>query len=113
MTAREKAVLTALLSVDFEGVERLRAQITGTQVRSGCGCGCPSIDFVEGRGNGMTVVVNAGVKDSDTYDGLFLYTVDMPGIGDVLGGIEWVGQGESDPDELPAPEDLNISLATT
>lgn len=112
MTAREYAVLTALLSVDFDGVERLRAQAAEAQVFGGCACGCPSIDFFQGRNSGMNVVVNAGVRDSDTYDGLFLYTVDIPGTGEVLGGIEWVGQSESDPDELPTPADLTITLAT-
>ena len=38
--------------------------------------------------------------------------VDIPGVGDVLGGIEWVGQGDAKPDELPAPEDIAITLAT-
>jgi hypothetical protein len=113
LTARERDVLAALLAVDFDGAERLRSQAAAVQVLGGCGCGCPSIDFVEGRGNGMAIVVNAGVKDSETFDGLFLFTVDVPGTGDVLGGIEWVGQSESDPAELPAPEDLNITLAAT
>lgn len=112
LTDRERAVLTALLAVDFDGVEQLRAQAAEARVLGGCKCGCPSIDFFEGRNSGMSVVVNAGVKDSETYDGLFLYTVAIPGTGDVLGGIEWVGQGDIDPDELPAPEDLTITLAT-
>lgn len=112
LTARERAVLTALLSVDFEGIERLRAQAADAQVFGGCSCGCSSIDFFKGRRGGMTIVVNAGVKDSNTYDGLFLYTVNVPRTGDVVGGIEWVGQGESDPTELPAPEELEIALAT-
>jgi hypothetical protein len=113
LTARERSVLTALLAVDFDGVERLRSQAPEAAVLGGCGCGCPSIDFVEGRGNGMAIVVNAGVRDSETFDGLFLYTVDVPGAGEVLGGIEWVGQGESNPAELPAAEDLNIKLASS
>ena len=112
LTAREGAVLTALLAVDFDGVELLRAQSATAQVFRGCTCGCPSIDFFDGRSSGMSMVVNAGVKDSDTFDGLFLYTVDIPGTGEVLGGIEWVGQSESDPDELPPPGDLVITLAT-
>jgi hypothetical protein len=110
-TIRERAVLTALVSVDFDGAERLRARAVATQVFGGCDCGCPSIDFFEGHNEGMTVVVNAGVRDSETYDGLFLYTVELRGAGEVLGGIEWVGQSESDPDELPAPEDLTITVA--
>jgi hypothetical protein len=60
----------------------------------------------------MRVVVNAGVENSDTCDGLLLYTVDVSGTAEVLGGIEWVGQGEPSPDELPAPEDLTITVAT-
>lgn len=37
----------------------------------------------------------------------FLYTIEDEPLGEVLGGIEWVGSTEDDsPDELPAPEDL-------
>ena len=111
LTGRERAVLTALLAAEFAGVDRLRPQAEDAQVLNGCGCGCPSIDFVEGRGTGMTAVVNASVRDSTTYDGLFLYTVGVPGVGEVLGGIEWVGQGESDPEELPAPGELIVTVA--
>jgi hypothetical protein len=81
LTDREQAVLNALLTVDFDGAERLRAQAVGARVFAGCDCGCPSIDFFEGRNSGMSVVVNAGVRNSGTYDGLFLYTVDVPGTG--------------------------------
>jgi hypothetical protein len=111
LTAREHAVLTALLSVDVDGVEQLRVQAAVPQVFGGCDCGCPSINFFGGRNRGMNIVVNAGVKDPETYDGLFLYTVDIPGTGEVLGGIEWVGQSESDPDEFPPPEELTITAA--
>ena len=111
LTVRERAVLSALLALDFDGVGTLREQAVQAQVFGGCGCGCPSVDFFEGRNDGMRVVVNAGVKDSPTYDGLFLFTVSLPGAGEVLGGIEWVGQGDPHPDELPDPDDLTISLA--
>jgi len=111
LTERESAVLAALLTVDFEGAERLREQAKTAQVFGGCACGCPSIDFFEGHHSGMTMVVDAAVKDSETYDGLFLFTVDIPGTGDVLGGIEWVGQSDPNPDELPAPEALAIKGA--
>jgi hypothetical protein len=111
LTAREREVLTALLSVDVDGVDQLRAQAVEAQVLGGCDCGCPSIDFFEGRNRGMNMVVNAGVRDSETYDGLFLFTVDIPGTGELLGGIEWVGQSESDPDEFPPPEELTITAA--
>jgi len=99
--------------MEFDGVERLRSQAADAEVLGGCGCGCPSIDSFEGRNNGMTIVVNAAVMDSETFDGLFLYTIDVPGTGEVLGGIEWVGQSESNPAELPAAEELTVTLATS
>lgn len=111
LTVRERVVLDALLTVEFDGVEELRSRAASAEVFGGCGCGCRSIDFFDGRNDGMTMVVNASVKDSATYDGLFLFTVHLPDIGDVLGGIEWVGQDESDPDELPSPENLLITAA--
>ena len=77
-TARERAVLTALLAENFSGVELLRAQAAGAQVFGACVCGCPSIDFFEGRDSEVTVVVNAGVKNSETCDGVFLFTVGLP-----------------------------------
>lgn len=39
LTAREDAVLTALLSVDVDGIEELRAQAAEAQVFGGCDCG--------------------------------------------------------------------------
>lgn len=111
LTVRERAVLDALLTLDFDGVEGLRGQAAKAEVLRGCECGCPSINFFNGLTDGMSIVVNAGVKDSMTYDGLFLFTVHLPDVGYVLGGIEWVGQSDSDPDELPRPEDLTITPA--
>lgn len=112
LTFREHAVLTTMLALEFDGVEQLREQVSSVQVVGGCTCGCPSVNLVEGRGAGMRVVVNAVVNGSETFGGLSLYTVDPPGAGGTLGGIEWVGPGESDPAELPAPDALSITLAT-
>ena len=109
LTRRERAVLEALLAVDFRDVELLRHQAAEVVVVGTCGCGCPSIDFQHGRGLGMGVRVNAGVRGS--HDGLFLYTIEDPQRGEVLGGIEWVGVEETDPDELPSPELLDIRPA--
>lgn len=103
-TARERAVLNALLSVDFDGVEQLRTEAEQAEVVGGCGCGCPSIDFYSEPGEGMNIRVNAGYGD---FDGLFLFTV-----GDRLGGIEWVGaSGNGDPAEFPDPATLSIEPA--
>jgi hypothetical protein len=69
----------------------------------------PIPDFNHGRGLGMAIQVYASVPDS--YDGLFLYTIEEPQRGEVLGGIEWVGVGETDPDEFPSPDLLKIRPA--
>lgn len=109
LTQRERTVLEALLALDFQGVEVLRRQAAEVIVVGMCGCGCPSIDFHHGRGLGMTVRVNAGIRGS--HDGLFLYTIEDPQRGEVLGGIEWVGVEATNPDELPTHELLDIRAA--
>ena len=106
LNRRERAVLDALLGVDFHGVQKLRREATEVVVVGMCGCGCPSVDFRSARGLGMTVRVNAAASDSS--DGLFLYTLDDPELGEVLGGIEWVGVGATNPDEFPAPDLFDI-----
>ncbi|WP_189335430.1 hypothetical protein [Actinoplanes ianthinogenes] len=103
LTERERAVLDALLTVDFEGVEELRRQAAEARVVGECGCGCPSIDFQDGTG--MNVRVNASVRGA--YDELFLYSFGD----DRLGGIEWAGVDEK-PAEFPPPELLEISVAS-
>jgi hypothetical protein len=55
-----------------------------------------------------------GVARSDawdvSYDGLFLYTIEDPERGELLGGIEWVAGGGPDPDRLPGPDMLDIRI---
>ena len=55
----------------------------------------------------MNHLVNAAARDFETYGRLFFYTFDVPGTGEVLGGIDC----ESNSGQLPAPEDLIITLA--
>jgi len=110
LTERERAVLQMMLSPDFDGVEDLRRQAVEVAVVGGCDCGCPSIDFQQSRGMGMQIRVNAGLADG-SHNGLFLYTVDDPERGELLGGIEWVaGEEGPDPAELPTPGTLTISV---
>ncbi len=108
LTARERDVLAALLSADFPGAAGLRKEADAVLVVGACGCGCPSIDFHSGGGLGMTVRINAGIRDS--YDGLFLYTFEYADQ-EILGGIEWVSGTDSDPTELPHPTTLTIEPA--
>lgn len=97
LTQRERAVLDALLAPDFPGVEALRTEAEDVEVVGGCGCGCPSIDFLKEPGMGLHIRVNAAIAGG--YDGLFLFTIQ-----DHLGGIEYVGNsGEKDPPEFPEP----------
>ncbi|OJF09904.1 hypothetical protein EDD30_0378 [Couchioplanes caeruleus] len=109
LTQREQAVLVALLAVDFAGVENLRRQAPEARVVGVCGCGCPSVDFQQDLGRGMTIQVDAGVRDGS--DGLFLYTVEDARRGELLGGIEWVGAEDEHPDEFPPPELLDVRPA--
>lgn len=105
LTERERAVLNALLSVDFDGVQGLRIEAEQAMVVGGCGCGCPSVDFYNESGQGMHVRVNAATQGQ--FDGLFLYTV-----AGRLGGIEWVGNlDERDPPEFPDPATWTINPA--
>lgn len=109
LTQREQSVLEALLAVDFEGAENLRHQVANIVVVGMCSCGCPTIDFQPDTGLGMSVRVNASVSTSN--DGLFLYTIEDPEHGELLGGVEWVGVGDTNPDEFPEPELLDIQPA--
>lgn len=109
LTSRERAVLDHLLSADFPAAAVLRKQAEAVEVVNMCGCGCPSIDFVLGRGLGMSARVNAAHNDSD--DGLFLWTIEDPQAGELLGGIEWVGVTDSDPEELPEPAEITMTDA--
>lgn len=105
LTDRERAVLDAMLSVDFDGVQRLRVEAKDAVVVGGCECGCPSVDFFREPGIGMHILANAQVHES--MDGLFLYAV-----GGRLGGIEWVGGYDgSYPSELPEPTSLVVHPA--
>ena len=102
-------MLDALLAIDLHDADSLRRQAADAVVAGTCGCGCPSIDFEHGLGRGMSVKVNASVRGS--HDGLFLYTVEDPSLGEILGGIEWLSGSETDPDELPSPDLLDIQAA--
>jgi hypothetical protein len=99
LTNRERDVLDALLAIDFDGAEAMRAQAADARVVDMCQCGCPSIDFHKQPGVGMSILVDAGVRGS--ADGLFLYAV-----GDRLGGIEYVSNSDEMADELPPPSVL-------
>lgn len=105
LSTRERAVLARLLAADVDGADELRRQADGLVVMAECGCGCPSIDFVMHAGS-IRPRVEASVLG--TADGVFLYTIRDPHRGEILGGIEYVANGEPAPSELPSPRDLKV-----
>lgn len=109
LTERERSVLAALLSIEFEGVAALREQARDAAVVGMCRCGCPSIDFVSGRGLGMSARVDATIQGTD--DALFLYTISDSDGRELLGGIEYLGVTINDPSELPPPDLLLLAQA--
>jgi hypothetical protein len=44
----EQAMLSHLLSIDFDGVEQLRRQAEQARVVGACDCGCPTIELSTG-----------------------------------------------------------------
>ncbi|MCU1404352.1 MAG: hypothetical protein JWQ43_655, partial [Glaciihabitans sp.] len=46
LTPPERETLNALLSNSFPGVVELRRQAANVRARSGCECGCPTINLI-------------------------------------------------------------------
>ncbi|GAA1726351.1 hypothetical protein [Aeromicrobium alkaliterrae] len=99
-SARERAALTAMLSVDFDGVEKYRAQVETVRVSGTCGCGCLTIDFAHpGTKQGVTLLTEA-YTDSAL---IMLFANDGR-----LSCLEYAPLGDdvAMPDEFPLPPEL-------
>jgi hypothetical protein len=101
LSERERAVLDALLSVDFTGVDALRQQARDVSVLGKCECGCPTVHFsTDERRNRL-------VADADTapYAGqsVLLFVTD-----DGLDSLEVAWTTDQPPVEFPAAEDLIV-----
>lgn len=66
----ERGVLDLLLTQEFEGVEKLRAQLRHVQVVGRCSCGCATVDLAVDRdlcepatGRGRPILSEADVLD--------------------------------------------------
>lgn len=109
LTPRESELLEAFLSHDFVGVEALRAQTRGLLAKSGCDCGCGTIDLIP-QGDGLPsssardpVDVSGHVMDADgepiggvvlwVTDGLLssleVYSYDKPIPLPAVDSVEW------------------------
>src|SRR6478752_3610095 len=72
LTDLERAILVWMLEADFEGYDEYREQINGLRVRGGCGCGCPSIDFVApGTGLGYPLAREGWIRGEAVGIALF------------------------------------------
>lgn len=105
LTAREFAVLRAMLDVQTAGIEELRAQAHVVTARD-FPDGRPSIYLdVPGRPGGMAHLSNAEVVDRPG-DGIALWTASGR-----LYALEWFGREDVGPAEFPEPSRLRVVLA--
>ena len=103
LTARESAVLGALLGAVLPDAERLRAQVSDLTVAGMCGCGCPTILFAhDAKGQGIEVIVEATVAGTDDVVLLFVNAR-----GD-LDSLEYVWVSESPPSEFPPVSAIEV-----
>lgn len=80
LSANEGALVDALLTPDFPGVEALRDQAKSLLARSGCSCGCGTIDLLPQGDPPHSAAVNPAPSeglirnaDGDEVNGLLLF----------------------------------------
>lgn len=108
LTDDERALLDALLSHDFAGVNELRKQAPNVLAKKGCACGCGTVTFVACAGSMprseavSPVPVEGVLKDADgnAVGGLMLFVEDG-----MLGSLEIYSYG-SGPLPLPLVEQV-------
>ncbi|WP_329427016.1 hypothetical protein OG339_42845 [Streptosporangium sp. NBC_01495] len=107
LSAEEQAIILALLTQDFPGVDELRAQVPSAIVAERCGCGCATVDLRAGTKpralaspvqNG--VLISASVRGRD--DGVLLFVENGH-----LSYLE-VYSVDDEPASLPQPEDVTV-----
>ncbi|WP_236796537.1 hypothetical protein [Amycolatopsis sp. GM8] len=105
----ELATLTALLSVEFDGVDQLRDQVKGAAAVRRCRCGCPTIDLAPRPGavrapvgDGL-LLLEAGIAgDESAAPGeILLFVRDG-----YLSCLEYVSYGDSPPMAWPGVSDI-------
>ena len=75
----EKAVLEALLSLEFEGAQELRAQLATVKLVGQCECGCATIELDVDRAHAPQAAIEGLVPAEGS--------VRRPGSDEVQGGI--------------------------
>jgi hypothetical protein len=98
----ERAVLDRPLDQEFDGVDRLRAQVADLRVRGRCGCGCPSVHFQNETSGGMEVVAEGWTRSRDCSVLLFIDGESR------LDALELMWMTEAPPAAWPEPSSLHV-----
>jgi hypothetical protein len=100
LTALERQVLEAMLTVSFKGADELRGQICQARVTYECPCGCPTIGLtVRASGATPAPVPNGDVLQASVThraDGLVLFVQNG-----FLGTLEYWTTADAPPTEFP------------
>lgn len=105
LSDQERVLVRWMLQHGEPGAQEFLPQLDDAVVSGVCGCGCASVDFQIGdrhqdRKIGMTILSDYLYGPESLPFGAFVFAH-----GDILGGLEVYGFGET-ADRLPAPEEL-------
>ena len=92
----EIAIVSVLLD-NLDGI-LFWTQIADLRVVSGCGCGCPTVNFRSGPDHGLELIADAKVSGTDG-DAILLFGRDG-----VLDRLEYMWVGGPPPAAWPAPD---------
>ena len=95
----EIAIVSALLDMAHPEGALLWQQVAELRVLGACGCGCPTVDFGNGR-NALELIADAKVSGTDG-DAVLLFGHDG-----VLDRLEYMWVGGPPPAAWPPPEAL-------
>jgi len=103
LTTREMKLLRWLLENGNQEAQKHLGALNTVKVVSRCGCGCPSINFTDDWGGGITILADYQFNDPDGgLAGVFAFEYK-----DRLAGIDvWSIDGVANPREVPDPEVL-------
>ena len=105
LSPEERALVEFILSADFAGRERLRAQIDSLEVVGQCECGCGTVNLrVKGLGDNRSV---EGLLPVEAYgQGVDVLLFARGGF---LSCLDLVFHDESLPRPFPMPRDLKLA----
>lgn len=111
LSDREQALLRHLLSADFAGVDKLRAQVAGARVGGRWADGSPSFDIIAsvdapraGIPDGPAPIT-ASIVEKGAYIGELILWISNG----VVSSLEYAWVTDDPPQELPEPDQVNVS----